>query len=99
MNLIDFLSGAGTLLAGIILGRITRPKRTAAPAQPPKTRCGSCGHGLGMHSKGSGECHGSSERDAYSAGYWMGKESIPCGCQHYDGPQPLPEYFAPEISA
>lgn len=84
MNLTDYLAGAGTLLVGIIIGRIPRPKRSKSG----QAVCRSCKHGVGYHKDRTGHCHKP-----------VGIMRDPCDCRHYDGPTPLPEYYAPEIGA
>jgi len=84
VNLIDYLAGAGTLLVGIVIGHIRRPRRRSM--KPVKAICRSCKHGVGYHTERTGRCNKPVRvmRD-------------PCNCQSYDGPQPLPDYYAPEI--
>ena len=50
--------------------------------------CRSCKHGVGYHKDRTGHCHKP-----------VGIMRDPCDCRHYDGPTPLPEYYAPEIGA
>jgi hypothetical protein len=52
----------------------------------------SCGDPRGKHIDGKGACQ--AEHKQSSNGY---QEFRPCGCQMYDGPEPLPGHYAPEI--
>jgi hypothetical protein len=50
----------------------------------------SCKHGFGIHKDG-GPCQAQVERTSYGpGGTRLGNEWVPCGCQVYDGPEPLP---------
>lgn len=93
-DIILMITGAGAMLVGFIGGRVHRPKRAL---KPPKPVCG-CRHSLGLHDEGTGECHGTTPGDYYKNGKWLANRR-PCTCRRYDGPQPLPEFFAPEISS
>jgi hypothetical protein len=56
-------------------------RRHAAPKNA--TVCG-CEHDLAFHNRDTGVCHHKAHGEQ-------------CSCQQYTGPQPLPEFFAPEI--
>ena len=94
-DIILIFSGAGATLVGIVIGRIQRPKRTSNS----KPMCG-CGHALALHDVDSRKCHGTITRPHYwASGSRNGREHVDCNCRQYDGPQPLPEFFAPEIAS
>jgi hypothetical protein len=89
------IEGAAILLAGILagvgldrlLGRWPRRKRGEVEAA-----C-SCGHGIGYHDRETGHCHRRRVVRRNYHDYWE-----PCGCQRYVGPEPLPSFYAPEIT-
>jgi hypothetical protein len=73
------------LIIGGIVGRITRP---GWKYREPKPFCG-CKHHYSMHDK-DGRCREQIER-------WSERQDfhwVQCPCQHYTGPEPLPEVFA-----
>lgn len=81
-------------LAGLAWGWRLRGQRKPGP---PRPICG-CSHHLSIH-KGRGKCNAAVQVDNFSNyGTRRGKKWASCACQHYVGPEPLPEYFAPEIS-
>jgi hypothetical protein len=80
---LSLLEGAGILLSGMLAGRFW-PARRKGP-RPPKPVCG-CRHHASYHEAGTGPCH----FNEHYAGY--------CRCRQYTGPQPLPEFYAPEIT-
>jgi hypothetical protein len=94
-EVILYLAGTGTFLAGYVLGRVNRPKRTL---EPPKPIC-SCRHSLSVHDPETKKCKAMIEVDKYVGGGKYGKEWLDCACQQYIGPLPMPDYFAPEITA
>ena len=86
------LEGGAVALAGVLVGRLLpgrrgRPK-LSKPSPPPKPVCG-CGHHRSYHGNG-GAC-----QQKVNRGLIEGWGS--CGCKQYVGPEPLPEFFAPEI--
>jgi hypothetical protein len=87
------LEGALILLAGFVVGRfLPGRRRTPKPAPSPKPLCG-CGHHRSYHSEGH-KCTFNVERYSTARGTYRDT----CSCSEYVGPQPLPEYYAPEIS-
>ncbi len=83
------VEGAVIALVSVLLGRfLPSRRRTPKPLPPPKPVCG-CGHHRSFHPDG-GKCN--------DKGY-AGNGVYGCGCKEYVGPQPLPEYYAPEIGA
>lgn len=95
------IEGALILLVGIGIGRIIRFRARPKAYKPKviKPICG-CQHHFALHDPKTGECHGGF--DAYGeAVNYQSKTHIdgtPCACKVYAGPQPLPEYYAPEIA-
>ena len=94
------LEGAGILAAGMLAGRFWPARRKGPkPTKPAQPICG-CKHHYSFHAK-TGECHGTKHgavigRDSF--GYPDDWEQVPCGCKRYTGIEPLPEYYAPEIT-
>lgn len=79
----------GTVL-GFLLGRFRRaPKAAPKPGGPI---CG-CSHHASYHDGRKG-CHAQVRLKGIDG--WLG-DTGPCECRAYTGPQPLPEYYAPEI--
>ena len=82
------LVGALILLVGIVIGRMwgrVASKPQKAISGDPEPTCG-CKHHYAMHAK-DGHCH------AADYDRWR-EESVPCTCQRYTGPEPLPTYTA-----
>lgn len=84
---------------GFIAGRNRRPRRI----KPVRPVCG-CEHELAYHDPASGQCHklvkGKEIKwDDEDPRYARGWERVQCQCRRYTGPQPLPEYYAPEITS
>lgn len=88
------LEGALIALAGVLVGRFLPGRRRAPkPPKPVEPRCG-CGHHRSYHRDG-GKC--SYNVDRYSTARGTYRDT--CSCGQYVGPEPLPEFFAPEIGA
>jgi hypothetical protein len=86
------IEGALILLAGILIGRfMPGRRRTAKPVPPPKPVCG-CGHHLARHDPATNACHAQVSADKFD----IRRER--CTCRRYVGPEPVPEYYAPEIA-
>lgn len=85
MNIIAMLVGAGIFSTGYLSGLTVR-RRVPQGRKPPKAVCNSCDHGIGYHEERAGRCLVEFDED------YM------CACSHYDGPVPLPEFYAPEIT-
>jgi hypothetical protein len=91
--------GAAIFAAGLLTGRVWR--RQVAPAIPaePKPICG-CKHHFSRHDDAEGKCHATVEE----ATLWQSNgnpyrwKRVPCTCQRYTGPEPLPTYVAGEIA-
>lgn len=93
---LTLLAGAAVFLAGMVTGRAW-PSRKRKP-EPVGPVCG-CSHHRSVHDPQAGQCHAGirslmryDERDnpVYA--------NLPCACRQYTGPEPLPEYYAPEIA-
>lgn len=61
----------------------------APPADPHAPICG-CGHHLAFHDRAEGGCHQRVPLPDDSTG--------PCRCSQYIGPEPLPQFYAPELA-
>lgn len=88
------LEGAVIAVAAFLAGQwLPRPRLRRGVPKPSRPVCG-CKHELAYHDPKSGQCH--------SLMYVPGTASHlsrhePCACRQYSGPQPLPEFYAPEI--
>ena len=92
------IEGAAILLAGMALGhwlsrRILDLRLRGLNKLPPKPAC-SCGHAVSFHDPETKRCHGKVHEKDY-AGFW---NWVQCTCRRYDGPEPLPEFYAPELN-
>jgi hypothetical protein len=58
---------------------------------PPPPICG-CEHHLAFH-----EMDGEGNPTGHCREIINSHNGTECGCQRYTGPEPLPEYYAPEI--
>lgn len=82
------------------MGSYNGKQQAAVPAAPKPVQpvCG-CRHHFSFHDPKTGECHnyqeGVVERDVKTGSTTM----IQCKCRRYVGPEPLPDLYAPEISA
>lgn len=98
--MITELTGAGILLLGILIGRfLPGRRRQPKPPEPVKPICG-CSHGVHTHDPKSGACQAQVKMYKYSpsAGREVFDKYGPCACVRYSGPQPITEFYAPEIS-
>ena len=94
---ITLLTGAGVFLAGMVTGRAW-PSRRRKP-KPVKPVCG-CDHHHSFHDPATGQCgYGTRHLDAYDERDNPVYSFTRCPCRKYSGPEPLPELYAPEISA
>lgn len=92
------IEGAVVLIVGMLLGvpigALVGRRRTYKAPPPVKPIC-SCLHTRGKHRDGGkGHCN------VTTVTVLMGmplKDGVTCPCTFYDGPVPLPEYYAPEI--
>jgi hypothetical protein len=83
----------------ILLGRFLPGRRRAVARKPPRPVCG-CTHHHSFHDPKAGACRATVNglpvhRNQH--GYADAWEQVPCKCQAYSGPLPLPEVYAPEI--
>lgn len=83
---IEMLAGAGIFALGAVFGRFV-PGRRKGP-KPAKPVCG-CEHAASYHDPQTRECH----KDVYQSN----GRYVRCRCRQYTGPEPMPEYYAPEI--
>lgn len=83
------------VIVGVLLGRFLPNRRKGPkPAKPVEPVCG-CDHHHSYHDPGTGKCHGRKE-----IGYWSSQYHYEnCTCRQYSGPQPMPEFYAPEITS
>jgi hypothetical protein len=100
----DMIAGALIALGAFLAGQwLPRPHRRRGQPKPPKPVapvCG-CSHHYSYHDPKTGECHGTVAVPVKWSQYgderaWRNE---PCGCRVYTGPQPLPEFYAQEISS
>jgi hypothetical protein len=97
---VGIIEGAVVFLAGILAGRYGPWRRSPQP-QENGPSCG-CGHHLSFHENGTGCCR--FEKRGRAVRYDSGSRAVGwdterCGCQHYSGPEPYPEYYARDISS
>jgi hypothetical protein len=88
---IALLAGAFVLATGILIGRLL-PERRKGP-KAVEALCG-CTHHHSFHDPESGACNATVQVNQYGGSYLY----EPCACRRYSGPEPLPEYYAPEIA-
>ena len=91
------IEGAAILLAGMVLGhwlsrRILSLRLRGLGRLPPKPVC-SCKHAPSFHDPETGRCHYKWKAAVNYLDVWQ-----TCACRRYDGPTPLPEYYAPELN-
>lgn len=78
------IEGALIALGGTMLGFLLGRLRRAPKAVPGGAVC-ACGHNKSFHEPKKG-CH-------HPVGFFR----EPCECRSYTGPEPMPEYYAPEL--
>jgi hypothetical protein len=87
---VEMLAGGGLAILGVVVGRfLPARRRHPKPSRPAKPVCG-CEHELSFHDPKTGECHSK----MLIPGYGWNND---CTCRQYTGPEPLPEYYAPEL--
>lgn len=91
---ISLILGGALISIGWVTGRRNRRQREP---KTPKLIC-SCEHGYGIHKNG-GTCGKEIKRanEWNTLGTTIGWEWVPCPCQSYDGPQPLPQIWNPNV--
>lgn len=89
LAMIAFLMAIGTITFYARVMRKPAPdQQKPVKGRSPQPICG-CGHHRSFHTE-NGECH-----------HWTPQGRVVermCGCQKYIGPEPLPQYYAPEIT-
>lgn len=96
MDPISIGAGALILFVGTRLGRLQRK-----PPVVPATTCG-CSHNYGAHGDGT-RCHAQVKiadqwaTDSYGRHVEYHWKWVPCSCQSYDGPEPLPRSWSPSV--
>lgn len=96
MTDLTLLAGAGIFLAGMIAGRVW-PARRRKP-KPVTPVCG-CTHHRSVHDSKTGACHAAVRNlMRYDENEMPVYQMLPCACRQYTGPEPLPEYYAPELT-
>lgn len=95
----DLLEGALIAVGAFIAGQwLPRPHRRGIRSPKPVEPICGCEHHYSFHDPKTGECHGTDRRAKYNdRGTYVGVHEIPCTCRHYTGPEPLPEFYAPEL--
>jgi hypothetical protein len=94
------IEGAAILLLGIVVGiagdqLLARlPLRGRQQELEAKAPTCPCGHAVSFHDPESHKCHGKVHEKDPPYGYWHWN---PCTCRRYTGPEPYPEFYAPEI--
>lgn len=87
------IEGAVIFAVGSFVGwLIGRSSRQSKVPRAVKAIC-SCGDPLGQHVDGKGECQAV---HAFVDGIRT-RSLVSCTCQVYDGPERLPQMYAPEI--
>jgi hypothetical protein len=94
--MIEMLVGAAIFAAGVVAGRFLPSRRGSRKPKEIQPIC-TCGHAVSFHGD-DGRCNALAQVTKWDNGRWMGQEEKPCTCQKYHGPQPLPAFYAPEIS-
>ena len=89
------------VIVGVLLGRFLPNRRKGPkPPKPVQPICG-CTHHRAHHDPDTGACHASVKVPSRydSAGNTTAWKYDPCACRQYSGPQPLPEFYAPEVTS
>jgi hypothetical protein len=87
------IEGAAIFLAGLLVGHILKRRRKIEQLTSKGAIC-ACGHGRSMHLDGKGKC---GDLKKVESTQQKGSHHKPCPCTVYEGPEPLPEYFAQEL--
>ena len=94
--MVEMLIGAAIFAAGVVAGRFLPSRRSAGRRKEIQPIC-SCGHAVSFHGD-DGRCNATATVSTWDNGRWTGQEQKPCACQKYTGPEPLPAFYAPEIT-
>lgn len=97
----SMVDGALIFAGGFLLGKLNRKKKGYKSPKIPKPVCG-CAHHFSFHDPETKACHGMMDGDPVKYNEWdraTAWEQIPCTCRQYSGPEPLPEFYPPEITA
>ena len=96
------IEGAAILLAGILIGVLADrllSRGGRRKERPEGAICG-CEHSIAYHDRQTGQC--AAVRKAPTKWDEFGDPVAwteqPCTCRRYSGPEPLPEFYAPEIA-
>lgn len=92
--MLEMLIGAAIFGAGLVTGRLLPGRRRGANESRPIC---SCGHAMSFHGQ-DGRCNATREVSRWNGPRWAGNVQEQCRCQKYTGPQPLPSFYAPEIT-
>ena len=97
MDPLSLAVGAVILAVGMLIGRRMRRK----PPKPPAIKCG-CGHNYGAHENGGRCMAGVKTANEWSLDKYGDREAShwhypQCPCRAYDGPEPLPRSWTPEL--
>ncbi|GAB3420845.1 hypothetical protein [Flindersiella endophytica] len=95
--MLEMLIGAAIFAAGMAAGRFLPSRRGGRGKQKEIQPICACGHAVSFHGE-DGRCRAEAEVTEWKEGRWMGNTRQPCTCQKYTGPQPLPTFYAPEIT-
>jgi hypothetical protein len=94
--MLELLAGAAIFAAGVLAGRFLPERRGRAGRRKEIQPICSCGHAVSFHDDAG--CHAMADVAKWDNGHWMGNERQSCTCKKYTGPQPLPSFYAPEIT-
>jgi hypothetical protein len=95
---LEMLIGAAIFAAGVAAGRFLPSRRGGGRGRRKEIQpiC-SCGHAVSFHGD-DGRCNAQASVATWNNGRWTGQEQQACTCQKYTGPEPLPTFYAPEIT-
>lgn len=94
--MLELLAGAAIFAAGVLAGRFLPDRRGRAGRRKEIQPICACGHAVSFHSADG--CKAQETVSKWDNGRWLGNEQQPCTCQKYTGPEPLPAFYAPEIT-
>jgi hypothetical protein len=93
MDPVTLAVGAAILVAGVLIGRVARLRRSNRAPEPV---CG-CGHHYAMHDPATSVCHATFARELFQNGKYVGNRT-PCNCRVYTGPQPVQVIWADGVA-